>query len=120
MFSTTLPFLNLKNVLRTLYKVDVEITFDFLYFSYLMDLVVKAYQYTSLTSVMLLDCWTIPCCLLLTWLFIKTRYNIGQLVGVCCCILGLVLVILSDVHAEDRSSKFIFENVNYFLNYCLT
>ncbi|KAH7314562.1 hypothetical protein KP509_21G009300 [Ceratopteris richardii] len=65
--------------------------------------VVKAYQYTSLTSVMLLDCWTIPCVLLLTWLFIKTKYNIGQLIGVCICILGLVLVILSDVHAKDRS-----------------
>ncbi|KAH7387299.1 hypothetical protein KP509_16G015700 [Ceratopteris richardii] len=65
--------------------------------------VVKAYQYTSLTSVMLLDCWTIPCVLLLTWLFIKTKYNIGQLIGVCIRILGLVLVILSDVHAKDRS-----------------
>ncbi|KAH7277659.1 hypothetical protein KP509_38G000600 [Ceratopteris richardii] len=65
--------------------------------------VVKAYQYTSLTSVMLLDCWTIPCVLLLIWLFIKTKYNIGQLIGVCICILGLVLVILSDVHAKDRS-----------------
>ncbi|KAH7365156.1 hypothetical protein KP509_18G011600 [Ceratopteris richardii] len=65
--------------------------------------VVKAYQYTSLTSVMLLDCWTIPCVLLLTWLFIKTKYNVGQLIGVCICILGLVLVILSDVHAKDRS-----------------
>lgn len=65
--------------------------------------VVKAYQYTSLTSVMLLDCWTIPCVLLLTWLFIKTKYNAGQLIGVCACVLGLVLVILSDVHASDRS-----------------
>ncbi|KAI5056779.1 hypothetical protein GOP47_0028597 [Adiantum capillus-veneris] len=65
--------------------------------------VVKAYQYTSLTSVMLLDCWTIPCVLLLTWLFIKTKYNAGQLIGVCACVLGLVLVILSDVHANDRA-----------------
>eukprot|EP00250_Pteridium_aquilinum_P008456 c17958_g1_i1 orf=276-1418(-) len=65
--------------------------------------VVKAYQYTSMTSVMLLDCWTIPCVLLLTWLFIKTKYNVGQLIGVCVCVLGLVLVILSDVHANDRS-----------------
>ncbi|MCO5551665.1 hypothetical protein L7F22_005169 [Adiantum nelumboides] len=65
--------------------------------------VVKAYQYTSLTSVMLLDCWTIPCVLLLTWLVIKTKYSAGQLIGVCACVLGLVLVILSDVHASDRS-----------------
>lgn len=66
--------------------------------------VVKAYQYTSMTSVMLLDCWTIPCVLLLTRLFIKTKYSVGQLIGVCTCVLGLVLVILSDVHATDRSA----------------
>ncbi|KAH6559145.1 hypothetical protein KP509_1Z025700 [Ceratopteris richardii] len=65
--------------------------------------VVKAYEYTSLTSVMLLDCWTIPCVLILTWLFIKTKYSVGQLIGVFTCILGLGLVILSDVHSKDRS-----------------
>lgn len=65
--------------------------------------VVKAYQYTALTSVMLLDCWTIPCVLVLTWTFTNTKYKIGQLIGVCVCVLGLALVIFSDVHAEDRS-----------------
>ncbi|KAI5060806.1 hypothetical protein GOP47_0025226, partial [Adiantum capillus-veneris] len=59
--------------------------------------VVKAYQYTSLTSVLLLDRWTIPCVLLLSWLFIKTKYNASQLIRVCACVLGLVFVILSDV-----------------------
>ncbi|XP_024527847.1 solute carrier family 35 member F2 [Selaginella moellendorffii] len=73
--------------------VDVEANF----------LVVKAYQYTSITSVMLLDCWSIPCVLLLTWFFLKTRYRIGHFVGVGICVTGLVLVVLSDVHAKDRS-----------------
>lgn len=74
--------------------VDVEANF----------LVVKAYQYTSLTSVMLLDCWAIPCVLLFTWFFLKTKYRPRKLVGVAICIAGIVLVIFSDVHAEDRSS----------------
>ncbi|KAH0663152.1 hypothetical protein KY284_028083 [Solanum tuberosum] len=74
--------------------VDVEANF----------LVVKAYQYTSLTSVMLLDCWAIPCVLLFTWFFLKTKYRPRKLVGVAICIAGLVLVIFSDVHAADRSS----------------
>nr|XP_016450552.1 PREDICTED: solute carrier family 35 member F1-like isoform X2 [Nicotiana tabacum] len=74
--------------------VDVEANF----------LVVKAYQYTSLTSVMLLDCWTIPCVLLFTWFFLKTKYIPRKLVAVAICIAGLVLVIFSDVHAADRSS----------------
>ncbi|KAJ3683171.1 hypothetical protein LUZ60_013398 [Juncus effusus] len=66
-------------------------------------LVVKAYQYTSMTSVMLLDCWTIPCVIFLTAIFLKTRYQIGKLVGVAICVAGLVLVVFSDVHAGDRA-----------------
>ncbi|KAJ0617068.1 putative solute carrier family 35 member SLC35F1/F2/F6 [Helianthus annuus] len=68
-------------------------------------LVVKAYQYTSLTSVMLLDCWSIPCVIILTWFFLKTKYRFKKIVGVVICIAGIVLVIFSDVHASDRSRK---------------
>lgn len=67
-------------------------------------LVVKAYQYTSITSVMLLDCWTIPCVLFLTWFFLKTKYRLQKLIGIVFCIAGLVTVVFSDVHAADRSS----------------
>ncbi|CAN0923196.1 Solute carrier family 35 member F1, partial [Linum grandiflorum] len=66
--------------------------------------VVKAYQYTSLTSVMLLDCWAIPCVMLLTWLFLKTKYRFKKISGVIVCVAGLVLIVFSDVHATDRSS----------------
>ncbi|XP_038886581.1 solute carrier family 35 member F1-like [Benincasa hispida] len=66
-------------------------------------LVVKAYQYTSLTSVMLLDCWTIPCVMLLAWLFLKTKYRFRKIAGVVVCVAGLVMVIFSDVHAGDRA-----------------
>lgn len=68
-------------------------------------LAVKAYQYTSITSVMLLDCWTIPCVMVLTWLFLKTRYGRSHFVGVGVCVAGLVTVIFSDVHARDRESN---------------
>ncbi|KAL1323208.1 hypothetical protein AAHE18_14G259900 [Arachis hypogaea] len=73
--------------------VDVEANF----------LVVKAYQYTSLTSVMLLDCWSIPSVMLLTWLFLKTKYRFKKITGVIVCVAGLVLVVFSDVHSGDRS-----------------
>ncbi|XP_061367642.1 uncharacterized protein LOC133310691 [Gastrolobium bilobum] len=73
--------------------VDVEANF----------LVVKAYQYTSLTSVMLLDCWSIPSVMLLTWLFLKTKYRLKKITGVIVCIAGLVLVVFSDVHSGDRA-----------------
>ncbi|GAB2272655.1 hypothetical protein Dimus_007480 [Dionaea muscipula] len=67
-------------------------------------LVVKAYQYTSLTSVALLDCWSIPCVIILTWAFLKTKYKYKKFAGVIICIAGLVMVVFSDVHANDRSA----------------
>ncbi|XP_072950801.1 uncharacterized protein [Typha angustifolia] len=73
--------------------VDVEANF----------LVVKAYQYTSLTSVMLLDCWSIPSVIFLTWMFLKTKYRFRKFAAIAICVSGLVLVIFSDVHAGDRA-----------------
>lgn len=67
--------------------------------------VVKSYQYTSLTSVMLLDCWSIPCVIVLTWVFLKTKYGLRKFLGVGVCVVGLILVVFSDVHASDRASK---------------
>ncbi|MED6207960.1 hypothetical protein PIB30_040478 [Stylosanthes scabra] len=69
----------------------------------MMHTVVKAYQYTSLTSVMLLDCWSIPSVMLLTWLFLKTKYRFKKITGVIVCVAGLVLVVFSDVHSADRA-----------------
>ncbi|KAE8712315.1 mediator of RNA polymerase II transcription subunit 28-like [Hibiscus syriacus] len=66
-------------------------------------LVVKAYQYTSITSVMLLDCWSIPSVMLLTYIFLKTKYRFRKVAGVIVCVAGLVMVVFSDVHAGDRS-----------------
>ncbi|KAF8098126.1 hypothetical protein N665_0273s0026 [Sinapis alba] len=66
-------------------------------------LVVKANQYTSITSVMLLDCWAIPCVLVLTWVFLKTKYRVMKITGVVICILGVVMVVFSDVHAGSRA-----------------
>ncbi|XP_020081102.1 solute carrier family 35 member F1-like isoform X1 [Ananas comosus] len=73
--------------------VDVEANF----------LVVKAYQYTPLTSVMLLDCWSIPSVIFLTWMFLKTKYRFRKFAGIAICVTGLVLVVFSDVHAGDRA-----------------
>ncbi|XP_022761731.1 LOW QUALITY PROTEIN: solute carrier family 35 member F2-like [Durio zibethinus] len=66
-------------------------------------LVVKAYQYTSITSVMLLDCWSIPSVMLLTFIFLKTKYRFRKIAGVLVCVGGLVMVVFSDVHAGERS-----------------
>uniref|UniRef100_A0A2N9E1F5 EamA domain-containing protein n=1 Tax=Fagus sylvatica TaxID=28930 RepID=A0A2N9E1F5_FAGSY len=59
-------------------------------------LVNKAFQFSSITSVTLLDCWTIPWVIILTWIFLATRYSLWQLFGAALCIVGLGLVFLSD------------------------
>ncbi|KAL9675255.1 hypothetical protein QQ045_003456 [Rhodiola kirilowii] len=56
----------------------------------------KAFQYSSITSVTLLDCWTIAWVIGLTWIFLGTRYTLWQMFGAAICILGLGLVLLSD------------------------
>ncbi|KAJ9542657.1 hypothetical protein OSB04_029163 [Centaurea solstitialis] len=59
-------------------------------------LVNKAYQFSSITSVTLLDCWTVVWVILLTWLFLGTKYSIWQFFGAALCVTGLCLVLLSD------------------------
>ncbi|KAG9159089.1 hypothetical protein Leryth_017555 [Lithospermum erythrorhizon] len=56
----------------------------------------KSYQYTSITSVTLLDSWTIAWVIVLTWLFLGTRYTSRQFFGAAICLLGLGAVLLSD------------------------
>ncbi|PON83138.1 Solute carrier [Trema orientale] len=56
----------------------------------------KAYQFSSITSVTLLDCWTIAWVIVLTWIFLGTRYSLWQLFGAAICVVGLALVLISD------------------------
>ncbi|KAL0374904.1 UNVERIFIED_CONTAM: Solute carrier family 35 member F1 [Sesamum radiatum] len=59
-------------------------------------LATKAYEYTSITSVTILDCWTIAWAIILTRLLLGTRYSLWQFFGAGVCLGGLGLVILSD------------------------
>lgn len=68
-------------------------------------LALMSYQFTSITSVMLLSCWTIPCVLFLSWQFLQTRYSTNHFLGVAICLTGMVVVVFSDVHSEDRASS---------------
>ncbi|CAL1388476.1 unnamed protein product [Linum trigynum] len=61
----------------------------------------KAYQFSSITSITLLVCWTIPWGIILTRMFLGTRYSILQLVGSAVCVIGLALVLLSDAESDD-------------------
>ena len=66
--------------------IDVEANF----------LIVKAYQYTSITSVQLLDCFTIPCVMALSYRLLGSRYGALHYVGALVCLAGLVLIVIAD------------------------
>ena len=68
-------------------------------------LVVTAYNYTTITSIMLLDCFSIPCVMLLSHIFLKAKYNRMHFVGVVVCLLGLGCILLSDAVAGTDSDK---------------
>ncbi|KAJ8368052.1 hypothetical protein SKAU_G00080800 [Synaphobranchus kaupii] len=67
--------------------------------------VVKAYQYTTLTSVQLLDCFVIPVLMVLSWFFLKTRFHAVHYVAVGICLLGVGAMVGADlISGRDQGS----------------
>ncbi|XP_068456438.1 solute carrier family 35 member F2 [Clinocottus analis] len=61
--------------------------------------VVKAYQFTTLTSIQLLDCFVIPVLMVLSWFFLKTRYRLVHFVAVAVCLFGVGAMVGADILA---------------------
>jgi len=59
-------------------------------------LVVKAYNYTTLLSCMLLDAWAIPVCLFFCWVYMRPKYKWTQILGIVVCVAGLGMLVASD------------------------
>ncbi|PAA50847.1 hypothetical protein BOX15_Mlig020750g1, partial [Macrostomum lignano] len=66
-------------------------------------LVVKAYAYTSVTSVQLLDCASIPVALISSWFLLGARFKACHYVGVAACVLGAGGMALADVLAAQHA-----------------
>lgn len=66
--------------------VDVEANF----------VVVLAFQYTDLASVMLLDCWAIPCVMVISHYFLGHRYMWKHYLGAFVCVLGIIVLVIAD------------------------
>ncbi|XP_060948098.1 solute carrier family 35 member F1 isoform X2 [Limanda limanda] len=60
-------------------------------------LVLKAYQYTTLSSVQLLDGFVIPVVLLLSCFFLLVRYKAAHFVGAGLCLLGIGCMVGADI-----------------------
>ncbi|XP_069747358.1 solute carrier family 35 member F2-like [Narcine bancroftii] len=65
-------------------------------------MVVKAYQYTTLTSVQLLDCFVIPVVMLLSRFILHSRYKAIHFVAVIMCLLGVGIMVCADVLGEKH------------------
>ena len=63
---------------------------------------VLAYQYTTLTSVQLLDCAGIPLVMVLSLALLGTRYALTHYGGATVCLGGLALVIWADASVQAR------------------
>jgi solute carrier family 35 protein F1/2 len=59
-------------------------------------IIISAYNYTSITSIMLLDCFSIPCVMMLSFCFLGAKYRRQHIVGVVICLFGMGCIILSD------------------------
>ncbi|XP_045412628.1 solute carrier family 35 member F2 isoform X2 [Lemur catta] len=77
-------------------------------------LVVRAYQYTTLTSVQLLDCFGIPVLMALSWFILHARYRVIHFIAVSVCLLGVGTMVGADVLAgrqEDSGSDVLLGDV---------
>ncbi|XP_066103584.1 solute carrier family 35 member F2 isoform X1 [Saccopteryx bilineata] len=70
-------------------------------------LIVRAYQYTTLTSVQLLDCFGIPVLMALSWFVLYARYRVIHFIAVAVCLLGVGTMVGADILAgrEDNSGS---------------
>uniref|UniRef100_A0A665TEU7 Solute carrier family 35 member F2-like n=1 Tax=Echeneis naucrates TaxID=173247 RepID=A0A665TEU7_ECHNA len=67
--------------------------------------VVKAYQYTTITSIQLLDCFVVPVLMILSWWILNARYRPFHYVAVCICLLGVGAMVGADLLAgRDQGS----------------
>ncbi|KAI3710011.1 hypothetical protein L2E82_39784 [Cichorium intybus] len=75
----------------------------------------SAYYFTSITSVALLDFWSIGWVILFSWIFLGKKYSLFQFLGVTLCGTDLCLVLLSDsnVGGEDKATILEFEVLSF-------
>uniref|UniRef100_A0A8D2J7T4 Solute carrier family 35 member F2 n=1 Tax=Varanus komodoensis TaxID=61221 RepID=A0A8D2J7T4_VARKO len=66
---------------------------------------VKAYQYTTLTSVQLLDCFGIPVLMALSWFILHARYKLIHFIAVAVCLLGVGTMVGADILAGRKDGE---------------
>ena len=68
-------------------------------------LTVKAYQYSTLTSVQVLDCFAIVTVFVLSYFFLRHRYSRPTLLAIAVCMAGMALAITADsLHDQSQGA----------------
>lgn len=65
---------------------------------------VQAYQHTSTVSVQLLDCFTIPCVMVLAYCVLQARYSRFHFAACVLCLIGMGLLVYTDTSTQSSSS----------------
>ncbi|NWI20234.1 S35F2 protein, partial [Crypturellus soui] len=68
-------------------------------------MIVKAYQYTTLTSVQLLDCFGIPVLMALSWFILRARYKPIHFIAVAVCLLGVGTMVGADILSGRQNTE---------------
>jgi len=69
--------------------------------------IVKAYSMTSMLSAMLLDCWSIPTVVFLSYWFLHARYRVIHYGGVLVCVVGVAVLVISDINLEQLAPSIL-------------
>ncbi|KAF5405718.1 putative ATP synthase F0 A subunit [Paragonimus heterotremus] len=70
-----------------------------------------AYNYTSITSIQLLDCASVPTAMIVSFFLLRHRYTWTHLLGVVLCIGGTCLMVLADIlNKRDNSVTINYPN----------
>lgn len=67
---------------------------------------VMAFQYTTITSVQILDCFTIPCVMVLSLIFLRINYTHRHYLGVFLCLVGLAVLVATDFYGGRNDSDY--------------
>ncbi len=82
-------------------------------------LVTSAYRYTSITSITLLDCFTVPGVMALSILVFKARFRAGHVAGSLLCVAGLSVLMLTDAASSTGGSNPLLGNTLVLAGACL-
>eukprot|EP00752_Nemacystus_decipiens_P002872 g2673.t1 len=67
---------------------------------------VLAFRYTSITSVAMLDAFSIPAVMFLSCFLLRAQYTQMHVVGVTFCLIGLGLTVISDLQGDEEEAAY--------------